>query len=377
MPNSQEPGRPDGPGALQGLLVADFSRVLAGPFATQILADLGADVIKVESPNGDETRGWLPPAREGVSTYYLGINRNKRSLALDFRDEEDRTLAHRLTARADVVIENFKPGTLAKYGLDYPSVAGRNPRVVYASITGYGPHGGAELPGYDLTVQAASGLMSLTGEPEGAAYRSGVSVFDVMTGLHAVIGILAALRHRDREGNGQHVQVNLLSTALAAMANHSSTYVAGGIVPFRMGNAHPSLFPYEPLLETLIVERFVAHATLPQMDRLTVAVFELGEVVDSTTDTGTILAARDRLYAALFAGAASPVLQQLVETIQARVRVLCASSLSEEGRSHAAANELRAVVTAIRDRDAARATLLIREHLQLASAATRRTLPEC
>ena len=234
-------------GPLDGLLVADFSRVLAGPFATQILGDFGADIIKVEAPIGDETRGWRPPERDGVSTYYLGINRNKRDLVLDFRDEGDRKLAQELARRADIVIENFKPGGLAKFGLDYDSVAKDNPAVVYASITGFGAAGGAGLPGYDLIVQAMSGLMSLTGDAEGPAYRSGVSVFDVMSGLQSVIGILSALRHRDRTGEGQRVEVNLLSTALAGMANHSSTYVAGDQVPFRMGNAHPSLFPYEPL----------------------------------------------------------------------------------------------------------------------------------
>lgn len=235
------------PGALDGLLIADFSRVLAGPFSTQIMADLGATVIKVEAPVGDETRSWAPPERAGVSTYYLGINRNKRDVVLDFRDEDDRALAQELARRADVVIENFRPGSLKKFGLDYDSVLATNPDVVYASISGFGPRGGAALPGYDLIVQAASGLMSLTGDPDGSAYRSGVSVFDIMTGLQATIGVLAALRHRDRTGEGQHVEVNLLSTALAGMANHTSTFVAGGTIPFRMGNAHPSLFPYEPL----------------------------------------------------------------------------------------------------------------------------------
>ncbi len=234
-------------GALDGLLVADFSRVLAGPFATQGLADLGATVVKVESPAGDETRSWAPPERDGVSTYYLGINRNKYDVVLDFRDPEDQALALELARRADVVIENFKPGGLRKFGLDYDAVAAVNPGVIYASISGFGTEGGAALPGYDLIVQAASGLMSLTGSPDGPAYRSGVSVFDIMTGMQASLGILAALHHRSRTGEGQHVEVNLLSTALAAMANHSSTFVAGGSVPFRMGNAHPSLFPYEPL----------------------------------------------------------------------------------------------------------------------------------
>ncbi|WP_378148087.1 CaiB/BaiF CoA transferase family protein [Cnuibacter sp. UC19_7] len=245
MAVSEDIGELDGP--LSGILVADFSRVLAGPFATQQMGDLGATVVKVESPGGDETRGWAPPERDGVSTYYLGINRNKYDVVLDFRDEGDRAAALELAARADVVIENFKPGGLAKFGLDYDSVAAVNPDVVYASISGFGSKEGASLPGYDLIVQAMSGLMSLTGDPDGPAYRSGVSVFDIMTGMQATVGILSALRHRDRTGEGQHVEVNLLSTALGAMANHSSTYVAGGTVPFRMGNAHPSLFPYEPL----------------------------------------------------------------------------------------------------------------------------------
>lgn len=240
-------GKPDQQGPLSGLLVADLSRVLAGPFSTQILADMGAEVIKVESPIGDETRSWRPPERDGVSTYYLGINRNKHDVVMDFGNEEDLALAQELTSRADIVIENFKPGGLGKFGLDYESVSKNNPGVIYASISGFGTKEGAKLPGYDLIVQAASGLMSLTGDPEGPAYRSGVSVFDIMTGMQATVGILAALNHRNNTGEGQHVEVNLMLTALAAMANHSSTYIAGGEVPFRMGNSHPSLFPYEPL----------------------------------------------------------------------------------------------------------------------------------
>ncbi|MFD3501902.1 CaiB/BaiF CoA transferase family protein [Streptomyces sp. NPDC058678] len=234
-------------GPLDGLLVADFSRILAGPYATMLLADLGADVVKVEGPQGDDTRTWTPPARDGVSTYYLGINRGKRSLALDFRDEADARLARELARRADVVIENFKPGGLARYGLDHASVSTRNPGVVYASISGFGAGPGRNVPGYDLMVQAISGLMSLTGDPDGPPYRAGISVFDVMAGNHAAIGILAALRHRDATGRGQLVEVNLLSSALTGLVNHSSSYVAGGTVPHRMGNAHPSVFPYEPL----------------------------------------------------------------------------------------------------------------------------------
>ncbi|MGK5114231.1 MULTISPECIES: CaiB/BaiF CoA transferase family protein [unclassified Geodermatophilus] len=242
------PGATPGRGPLAGLLVADFSRVLAGPYATMLLADLGAEVVKVESPAGDDTRSWTPPVRDGVSTYYLGINRNKRSIALDLKDPEDAAAARELARRADVVVENFKPGGLARFGLDYESVAEVNPGVVYASISGFGSGPkGAALPGYDLIVQAISGLMSLTGDPEGEPYRAGISVFDVMAGLHAMIGVLSALNLRHETGTGQHVEVNLLASALSGLVNHSSAYVAGGVVPFRMGNSHPSLFPYEPL----------------------------------------------------------------------------------------------------------------------------------
>ena len=242
------PGATPGSGPLTGLLVADFSRVLAGPYATMLLADLGAEVVKVEGPAGDDTRSWQPPVRDGVSTYYLGVNRNKRSVALDLKDPADRAVARELARRADVVIENFKSGGLARFGLDFDSVAATNPRVVYASITGFGPQpGGAELPGYDLIVQAISGLMSLTGVPDGEPFRAGISVFDVMAGLHATIGVLSALNLRHETGRGQHVEVNLLSSALSGLVNHASAVVAGGVVPFRMGNSHPSLVPYEPL----------------------------------------------------------------------------------------------------------------------------------
>jgi crotonobetainyl-CoA:carnitine CoA-transferase CaiB-like acyl-CoA transferase len=241
-----EPGSRSGP--LAGLLVADFSRILAGPYATMLLGDLGADVIKVEGPGGDDTRTWQPPVRDGVSTYYLGVNRGKRSVALDLKDADDLAAAQELARRADVLIENFRPGGLRRFGLDYEAVATANPGVVYASISGFGSGpGGASLPGYDLIVQAISGLMSLTGSPDGEPYRAGISVFDVMAGLHATIGVLAALNRRHETGRGQHVEVDLLSSALSGLVNHSSAFVAGGVVPFRMGNSHPSLFPYEPL----------------------------------------------------------------------------------------------------------------------------------
>jgi len=234
-------------GPLSGLLVADFSRVLAGPYCTMLLADLGATVVKVESPGGDDTRAWMPPTRDGTATYYLSINRNKRSVALDLRDPHDVTLARELAARADILVENFRPNGLTRFALDYDSVAAANPSVIYASISGFGTGAGAGLPGYDLIVQAVSGLMSLTGDAEGEGYRAGVAVFDVIAGLHAAIGILAALHHRRETGEGQHVEVNLLSSALSGLVNQTSAYIAGGVVPARMGNAHLSLFPYEPL----------------------------------------------------------------------------------------------------------------------------------
>lgn len=239
---------PDRRGPLSGLLVADFSRVLAGPYCTMLLADLGADVIKVESPAGDDTRSWVPPVTEdGVSTYFLAINRNKRSVALDLKDEGDLALAKELARRADVFVQNFKPGGLRRFGLDYDAVSAVNPAVIYASISGFGSGGGKDLPGYDLMVQAMSGLMSLTGDPAGPPYRAGISAFDVMAGLHTTIAILAALNHRNATGAGQHLDASLMASAMSGMVNQTSAYAAGGVVPFRMGNSHPSLFPYEPL----------------------------------------------------------------------------------------------------------------------------------
>ncbi len=234
------------PGPLAGLLVADFSRILAGPYCTMLLADLGADVVKVESPAGDDTRRWVPPTRDGLATYYLAINRNKRSVALDLSDAQDRAAAAELARRADIIVQNYKPGGLRKFGLEYDSVSAANPRIIYASITGFGTAGGAGLPGYDIIAQATSGLMSITGEADGPPSRSGISVVDVLTGLHTAVAILAALHHRAASGVGQHVEASLLGSALSGMVNQTSAYVAGGVVPVRMGNSHPSLTPYEP-----------------------------------------------------------------------------------------------------------------------------------
>jgi crotonobetainyl-CoA:carnitine CoA-transferase CaiB-like acyl-CoA transferase len=235
------------PGPLSGLLVADFSRVLAGPYCTMILGDLGAEVIKVEGPGGDDTRHWMPPVRGGISTYYLSINRNKRSIQLNLKDPADRDVAAELARRADIMVENFKPGGLRQFGLDYESVRAANPAVIYASITGFGAGGGAHLPGYDLIVEAMSGLMSLQGDADGQPYRAGIAIFDVMSGLQTAIGVLAALDHRRRTGEGQLIEANLMASALAGMVNQTGAYASAGVVPHRMGNSHPSLFPYEPL----------------------------------------------------------------------------------------------------------------------------------
>ena len=230
---------------LDGILVADFTRVLAGPLATMTLGDLGADVIKVESPAGDETRTWTPPeSAEGESTYYLAVNRNKRSLICDLTSPDDVTLARELAKRADVLVENFKPGTLERFGLGYDSLRAANPGLVHCSITGFGPGEGASLPAYDPLLQALSGLMSITGPADGEPSKVGVALIDVVSGQSAVIAILAALAARARTGEGQRIEVNLLSSALAALANQASGYLNASVVPTRMGNVHPSIEPF-------------------------------------------------------------------------------------------------------------------------------------
>ncbi len=234
-------------GPLDGIMVADLSRVLAGPYCSMLLADMGATVIKVESPAGDDTRTWSPPEKDGVATYYASINRNKKSIVLDFRDPDDLAVAKELVRRSDITLQNFKVGALDKFGLEYDSVSADNPGLIYLSISGFGSKGGAWLPGYDLLVQAVSGLMSLTGDPDGEPFRAGISVFDVMAGLHGLIGVLAALCHRDRTGEGQHVEVNLLSSAMSGLVNQTGAYTIADVVPFRMGNAHPSVYPYQNL----------------------------------------------------------------------------------------------------------------------------------
>jgi len=231
---------------LSGVLIADFGRVLAAPYATMLLADLGAEVIKIERPGtGDDTRAWGPPFADGESTYFLSVNRNKRSFAADLEDPADLAAVQELVRRADVLIENFRPGSLTRHGLDYDAARALNPDLVYCSVTGFGAAAGAHLPGYDLLVQAVGGLMSVTGPGPGQPVKAGVALVDVLTGLHAALGILSALRYRDATGEGQRVEVNLLSSLLSSMVNQSAGFTAAGVVPGILGNRHPSIAPYE------------------------------------------------------------------------------------------------------------------------------------
>ncbi len=244
-------------GALSHLKVLDLSRILAGPWAGQLLADLGAETLKVERcGSGDDTRSWGPPFVRGAdgephdAAYFLCANRNKKSLAIDFTRPEGQALVRSLAAQCDVLIENFKVGGLAAYGLDYKSLHELNPRLIYCSITGFGQTGPyAARPGYDFLIQAMGGLMSITGpaatEPGAGPQKVGVAVTDLMTGLYATVGILAALAHRERTGEGQHIDVALLDVQVAALANQAANYLVGGTLPGRMGNAHPNIVPYQ------------------------------------------------------------------------------------------------------------------------------------
>lgn len=249
MPSpSTPPSASPSPPPLAGVVVADLSRVLAGPYATMLLADMGAEVVKVERPvHGDDTREWGPPYSGGVSTYFASVNRGKRSVVRDLATPEGLAATHDLVSHADVLVENFRPGSLDRLGLGWEAVAELNPRLVYCSITGFGEGPGAAMPGYDLLVQAVGGLMSITGPAGGEPTKVGVALVDVITGLHAVTGILAALRHRDATGHGQRIEVDLLTSLLSAMVNQTSGYLNAGVVPGRLGNRHPSIAPYETL----------------------------------------------------------------------------------------------------------------------------------
>jgi len=237
---------------LKGIKVVELARILAGPWTGQTLADLGADVIKVESPQGDDTRGWGPPfVRDEAGTdrdaaYFHACNRGKRSIAVDFRTEEGQEVVRRLVAEADVLIENFKVGGLAKYGLDYDSLSKVNPKLVYCSITGFGQDGPyAHRAGYDFMIQGMGGIMDLTGEPDGDPQKIGVAFADIFTGLYGVIGVLAALRRRDETGEGEWVDMGLLDAQVGVLANQALNYFVSGKAPKRLGNAHPNIVPYQ------------------------------------------------------------------------------------------------------------------------------------
>lgn len=242
------------PQALAGVRVLDLTRVLAGPWSTQVLADLGADVIKVERPgSGDDTRGWGPPFLRDAdgnetaeSAYYLCANRNKRSLTVDIASEEGQAIIRRLALRSDVLVENFKVGDMARYGLDAATLRAANPRLVYCSITGFGQHGPyAQRAGYDFAIQGLGGLMSVTGVADGEPQKVGVAVADLFTGMYAAVAILAALRHRDATGEGQAIDMALLDAQVAMLANLGSHYLVGGEMPRRQGNAHANIVPYQ------------------------------------------------------------------------------------------------------------------------------------
>lgn len=245
----------DAPQALDGLVVLDLSRILAGPTATQLLGDFGATVIKVENPKtgGDDTRTWGPNYAMGadgeptdLSAYFMAANRNKRSVAVDLTTVEGQKIVRRLAARADVVIENYKPGGLKKYGLDAETLCAAHPALVYCSISGFGQTGpNRDQPGYDLMAQGYGGIMSLTGAPEGPPMKVGVGIADVMCGMYATIGILAALRHRDATGEGQHIDLSLVDAQMAWLINEGTNYLTSGRLPERRGNAHPNIVPYD------------------------------------------------------------------------------------------------------------------------------------
>jgi formyl-CoA transferase len=242
-------------GALDGLVVLDLSRILAGPTATQMLGDFGATILKIENPKsgGDDTRSWGPNYAVGsdgestdISAYFMCANRNKKSIAVDITTTEGQKIIHQLAARADIVVENFKPGGLAKYGLDHNALLKAHPSLIYCSISGFGQTGpNKEKPGYDLMAQGFGGIMSLTGDADGPPMKVGVGIADVMCGMYAAIGILAALRHRDQTGEGQHIDVALVDTQMAWLINEGTNFLTSGNLPERRGNGHPNIVPYD------------------------------------------------------------------------------------------------------------------------------------
>jgi crotonobetainyl-CoA:carnitine CoA-transferase CaiB-like acyl-CoA transferase len=307
---------------LSGLRVLEIARVLAGPFAGQTLADLGADVVKVESPSGDDTRGWGPPFVTGQqgnqlgSGYYHACNRGKRSIVADFTKNEDRALTQNLARHADVVIENFKVGGLAKYGLDYASLKSINPRLIYCSITGFGQNGPlASRPGYDFIIQGMSGVMSLTGDPEGEPQKAGVPIADLFTGVYAVIAIQAALLQRERTGQGSHLDLALFDCTTGVLVNQAMNYLCTNASPPRLGNAHHNLAPYQvfPVADGHVI---ICVGNAAQFERLCeiVGIPEIAQEADFTTNAGRVLnrpALSQKLSTAMAGFARDELLQKL------------------------------------------------------------------
>lgn len=320
------------PGALDGVHVLDLSRILAGPTATQLLGDLGATVIKVENPKtgGDDTRGWGPNYAKGsdgqrtdLSAYFMAANRNKQSIAVDISTHEGQDIVRQLAARADIVIENYKPDGLVKYGLDHATLRKAHPGLVYCSISGFGQTGpNRDQPGYDLMAQGYGGIMSLTGDPDGAPMKVGVGIADVMCGMYATIGILAALRHRDATGEGQHIDLSLVDAQMAWLINEGCNYLTSGQVPERRGNAHPNIVPYDAF-ETSDGHVLVAVGNDSQYARFCDAIGAPGLARDPrfATNMGRI-EHRDALIPALRPLLASMSRAEVLEKLQ-KVKVPC------------------------------------------------------
>lgn len=314
------------PGPLDGLVILDLSRILAGPTCTQLLGDLGAEVIKIESPEGDDTRAWGPPFamdRDGhptdLSAYFMSSNRNKKSVAVDLGDAAVQDALHALAGRADVVIENFKPGGLRKYGLDHETLCAAWPGLVYCSISGFGQTGpNRDKPGYDLMAQGFGGIMSITGEAGGEPMKVGVGVADVVCGLYAAVGILAALRHRDATGEGQHIDLALVDATMAWLVNQGLNYLTSGISPTRAGNAHPNIVPYQ-VFETSDGYVIVAVGNDSQYARFCDYLGQPGWASDPRFVTNTArLAHRDMLVPMIAGVLATRTMQDVIAGLEAR-----------------------------------------------------------
>ncbi|MGX0974516.1 crotonobetainyl-CoA:carnitine CoA-transferase CaiB-like acyl-CoA transferase [Roseovarius sp. MBR-51] len=314
------------PGPLDGLVILDLSRILAGPTCTQLLGDLGAEVIKIESLEGDDTRQWGPPFAldvEGnptdLSAYFMSSNRNKKSVAVDLTDPEMQRLLHALAGRADVVIENFKPGGLRKYGLDHETLCAAYPGLVYCSISGFGQTGpNRDKPGYDLMAQGYGGIMSITGEADGEPMKVGVGVADVVCGLYASTGILAALRHRDTTGEGQHIDIALVDATMAWLVNQGLNYLTSGVSPTRAGNAHPNIVPYQ-VFATADGHVIVAVGNDSQYARFCDYLDQPDWATDSRYATNTArLAHRDTLVPMIAEVLATRTTAHVIEGLEAR-----------------------------------------------------------